>query len=76
MPSMPSLLSLLSLLSASFYHHPHHAHHSHPSRHAHRQALNATSVVVLCDWPLVGMMLFLAKQLFLLEQRQRYPIAT
>ena len=36
-----------------------------------REALNVTSVVVLCDWPLVRMLLDLAKQLFLLEQRQR-----
>ena len=36
-----------------------------------RDARNATSVVVLCDWPLVSMNLDLAKQLFLLEQRQR-----
>ena len=33
-----------------------------------RDGLNATSVVVLCDWPLVRLLLGLAKQLFLLEQ--------
>lgn len=38
---------------------------------SHRDGLNATCVVALCNWPLVRMLLGLVKQLFLLEQRRR-----